>query len=78
MDVLIGSISQNTREELRIHLKKMKGRDFLDIRTYASLRADEEKIPTGKGVSVDPRQWEELKKMLLESEELLKKEPSKS
>jgi hypothetical protein len=68
MDSLIGAISQNEMEELRIHLKKSKGREVVDIRVWASLKAGGEKIPTGKGVSIDRRQWEEFKNMLREPE----------
>ena len=71
MDTLIGSLPQNTLEEVRVHLKKFKGRDFWDIRYYSSLRTDQEKIPTGKGVLIDLRNWEELKKLVAETERQL-------
>lgn len=68
MDTLIGSFSQNELEEVRVHLRRWKGRDYVDIRAYAALKSGGEKIPTGKGLSIDIRQWEEFKKLVLEAE----------
>jgi len=73
MDALIGSFPQTDLEEIRVHLKKLKGRDVWDIRAYASLKNGEEKIPTGKGVAIDLRQWGRLKELMQETEDQLKK-----
>jgi hypothetical protein len=42
------------------------------LRVYTSLREGEEKIPTGKGLSVNVSHFGELKKAILEVETVLR------
>ena len=62
MDKLIASFQKNKFEEVRVQIKEFKGYDLLDIRVYTALRESEEKIPTGKGLSINVSHFYDLKK----------------
>ena len=72
MDKLITSFQKNKFEEVRVQIKEFKGYDLLDIRVYTSLKETDEKIPTGKGLSINVSHFHELKKALLEAEVVLR------
>ncbi len=72
MDKLISCFPKNKFEEIRVQIKEYKGYDLLDIRVYTSLKDSEDKIPTGKGLSINVSHFQELKKAILEAESVLR------
>ena len=72
MDKLITSFQKNKFEEVRVQIKEFKGYDLLDIRVYATLKETEDKIPTGKGLSINVSHFQDLKKAILEAETVLR------
>lgn len=72
MDKLIASFQKNKFEEVRVSVKEFKGYDLLDIRVYTALKDGEDKIPTGKGLSVNVSHFQELKQSILEAEKVLR------
>lgn len=72
MNQLISTFSKNKFEEVRVQIKEFKGYDLLDLRVYTTLKEGEEKIPTGKGLSINVTHFNELKRAILEAEKVLK------
>ncbi len=72
MDKLVASFPKNKFEEVRVQIKEFKGYDLLDIRVYTASKEGEDKVPTGKGLSINVSHYLELKKALLEAEKVLK------
>ena len=72
MDKLIASFQKNKFEEVRVQIKEFKGYDLLDIRVYTALKDTEDKIPTGKGLSINVSHFYDLKKAILEAEGVLR------
>lgn len=72
MDKLVSSFPKNKFEEIRVQIKEFKGYDLLDIRVYASVKEGEEKVPTGKGLSLNVAHFQELKTALLAAEKILR------
>lgn len=73
MDECVSIFPKNKFEEIRVQIKEFKGYDLVDIRVFASAKDGEEKVPTGKGVSVNVSHFTELKKAILATEEILRK-----
>lgn len=73
MDECIAVFPKNKFEEIRVQVKEFKGYDLVDIRVFASAKDGEEKVPTGKGVSINVSHFLELKKAILHTEEVLRK-----
>lgn len=72
MNKLVATFPKNKFEEVRVQVKEFKGYDLVDLRVYTSLKEGEEKIPTGKGLSVNVSHFLELKKAILELETVLR------
>ena len=72
MNKLIATFPKNKFEEIRVQIKEFKGYDLVDIRVYTALKEGEDKIPTGKGLSVNVSHFLELKKAILETETVLR------
>lgn len=72
MDKLIATFPKNKFEEIRVQIKEFKGYDLVDIRVFAGSKDGEEKVPTGKGISINVSHFLELKKALLETEQVLR------
>jgi len=72
MDVCVSSFPKNKFEEIRVQIKEFKGYDLVDIRVFAGTRDGEEKVPTGKGVSINVSHFQELKHAILETEKVLR------
>ena len=72
MNELISSFQKNKFEEVRVQIKEFKGYDLLDIRVYTSSKEGEEKIPTGKGISINVSHFPELKKAIFKAGGILK------
>ncbi len=73
MDQLIASFPKNKFEEIRVQIKEFKGYDLVDIRVFAGTKEGEEKVPTGKGISINVSHYLELKKAILLAEDVLRK-----
>ena len=73
MDQLIAAFPKNKFEEIRVQIKEFKGYDLLDIRVFAGTKEGEEKVPTGKGISINVSLFHELKKAILNAEDVLRK-----
>lgn len=73
MDKCVASFPKNKFEEIRVQIKEFKGYDLVDIRVFASSKEGEEKVPTGKGVSINVSHFLELKRAVLLTEEELRK-----
>ena len=72
MNQLVASFQKNKFEEVRVQIKEFKGYDLVDLRVYTTLKDGEEKIPTGKGLSINVSHFLELKKAVLEVETVLR------
>ena len=72
MDKLVATFQKNKFEEVRVQIKEFKGYDLLDLRVYTSVKEGDEKVPTGKGLSINVSHFEELKKAVLEAEIVLR------
>ena len=72
MNKLIASFPKNKFEEVQVQIKEFKGYDLLDIRVYATTKETAEKIPTGKGLSLNVSHFYDLKKAILEAEIVLR------
>ncbi len=72
MNKLVTAFQKNKLEEVRVHVKELKGYDLVDIRVYTALGEGEDMIPTGKGLSIDVSRFLELKKAILDTEQTLR------
>lgn len=72
MNQLVASFPKNKFEEVRVQINEFKGYDLVDLRVYTTLKEGEEKIPTGKGLSINVTHFMELKKAILKTEAVLK------
>ena len=72
MDKLIATFPKNKFEEVRVQIKEFKGYDLVDIRVYTAAKEGEEKVPTGKGLSLNVSHFHDLKKAILETEGVLR------
>ena len=72
MNQLVATFQKNKFEEVRVQIKEFKGYDLVDLRVYTTLKDGEEKIPTGKGLSINVSHFLELKKAMLETETVLR------
>lgn len=72
MDKLISAFPKNKFEEIRVQIKEFKGYDLVDIRVFAGSRDGEEKVPTGKGISINVSHFLELKNALSQAEQVLR------
>lgn len=72
MNQLVMSFPKNKFEEVRVQIKEFKGYDLVDIRVYTALKEGEDKVPTGKGLSINVSHFLELKKAILMAETVLR------
>ena len=72
MNQLVDTFQKNKFEEVRVQVKEYKGYDLLDIRVYTAGKEGEERIPTGKGLSLNVSHFNDLKKAVLLLETVLK------
>lgn len=71
MDRLITAVQKNKTEEIRFSLRRLNGKDFLDIREFTELHGLSEKIATGRGITVSLVLFDEFKKAMSETEAAL-------
>ncbi len=72
MNKLVTSFQKNKFEEVRVQVKEFKGYDLIDLRVYTSVREGEDKIPTGKGLSINVSHFGDLKRSIQELEVVLR------
>lgn len=72
MDKCVATFPKNKFEEIRVQVKEFKGYDLVDIRVFAASKDGEEKVPTGKGVSINVSHFLDLKRAVLETENVLR------
>ncbi len=72
MNKLVTSFQKNKFEEVRVQIKEFKGYDLLDLRVYTAAKEGEEKVPTGKGLSINVTHFNDLKNSILEAEKILR------
>jgi hypothetical protein len=73
MDKCVASFPKNKFEEIRVQIKEFKGYDLVDIRVFASAKDGADKVPTGKGVSINVSHFLELKQAIHTAEQELRK-----
>ncbi len=73
MDECVAKFPKNKFEEVRVQIKEFKGYDLVDIRVFAAAKDGEEKVPTGKGVSINVTHFGDLKKAILAAEDVLRR-----
>lgn len=61
---LIHSFQKNETEEVKVELRKFKGRYYLDIRVWFQSEQDNSLHPTKKGISLGVEHLSELRKSL--------------
>ncbi|MBI2094567.1 MAG: hypothetical protein HYT89_00155 [Candidatus Omnitrophica bacterium] len=78
MDALIASFPKNETEEIRLELRQIPARrqaggrqEVLDIRVWTTIPEAGEKVPTGRGLSLEVSRLEDLKKAVLDAERFL-------
>ena len=64
---LIVAIDRSEREKLHVAVNEYKGRKYLDIRIFYTTDGGENWRPTQKGVTVDPKHFDELIDAIQES-----------
>ena len=73
MNQLVTNFQKNKFEEVRVYVKEFKGYDLLDIRVYTSTKdSPSDRVPTGKGLSLNVSHFGDLKNAILELETVLK------
>jgi hypothetical protein len=72
MDKCVSVFPKNKFEEIRVQVKEFKGYDLVDIRVFAGTKDGEDKVPTGKGISVNVSHFIELKDAILKTEQVLR------
>lgn len=66
-NVLIATIVKNPLEEIRVSRTVFKGRDYVDVRTYMYIDGQPEKVPTKKGITINPDDVQELIEALIKA-----------
>jgi hypothetical protein len=73
MDECVSIFPKNKFEEIRVQIKEFKGYDLVDIRVFAGTKDGEDKVPTGKGISINVSHFTELRQAITKTEEILRK-----
>lgn len=56
---VVAEFAKNTQEQVRLSISRYRGRDYADIRVWVENDAGE-RIPTKKGLTLDPEVWPQL------------------
>jgi hypothetical protein len=62
-DRLIGAVSRQKREEIRVTVRNVGGTKWLDLRIYYESETGEMK-PSQRGISLSPNEWKQLRQVL--------------
>jgi Transcriptional Coactivator p15 (PC4) len=62
-DTLIGSVSRQRREEIRVSVRRSAGLKWLDLRIYYEDETGTMR-PSQRGVSISPKDWVKLREIL--------------
>lgn len=57
-------IELSDKEELRVGMRRLKGRAFADVRVYAGPNAQEPRWPTGKGFLIPASRLPDLRRAM--------------
>lgn len=70
LNVPIGTVQKNAREEIRISLTEFKGSQFADVRVYSGFvgTADDVRGPTKAGIAISFNHLPDLVKLLQAAE----------
>ena len=71
MGEFITAFEKNSLEEIRISLLKYKSYYFIDLRVFSAPQRGEEKVSTSSGITLPVGLFENLKKSLLDVENVL-------
>ena len=63
-EILIGVVEKNRVQEIRVRLVKLREDTFVDVRVFAAVGADDERMPTKKGMTFKPDLVSELIEVL--------------
>lgn len=73
-ETAIGVVEKNRTSELRGRFAEYHGRQYFDLRTYVTAGADDDRVPTRKGVTLPldklPRLLELIENAVVEAKEL--------
>ena len=67
-EIEIGTLEKSATQDLRVKLSTYQGRRYLDVRTYVTLDATGERVPTKKGVTVTVAKIPELRALIEKAE----------
>lgn len=70
----IATIGKNASEEYRVRLVEFHGRPFVDIRVFATKDATGERVPTKKGVAIQPDKLSEIIEALQQAQAVAREE----
>jgi hypothetical protein len=62
-DQVLGTVTRQRREEIRVSVRRAHGKKMLDIRVFVETELGE-MIPTPRGVSLTEEDWKELRQVL--------------
>jgi hypothetical protein len=62
-DQVIGTVIRERREELRVSVRRLNGKQMLDIRVFIENELGQ-MIPTSRGVSLSEKDWVQLRGIL--------------
>jgi hypothetical protein len=72
MDKTVATFKKNKFQEIRVGVREFKGNDLVDIRIWTMTQGSEKMVPTAKGVSVNVNLFADLKKAIVQVEDVLK------
>ena len=67
-EIEIGTLEKSATQDLWVKLSTYQGRRYLDVRTYLTLDATGERVPTKKGITLAPEKIGELIAVLRRAE----------
>lgn len=68
----VKTFEKNKFQEIRVGITEYEGNDLIDIRTWTLPKDAQDKIPTGKGISINVKLYPQLKEAVLALEKELK------
>ena len=53
MNKVVKAFEKNKFQEIRVSISEYEGNDLIDIRTWTLPKGADDKVPTGKGISIN-------------------------
>ena len=72
MEKDVAAFEKNKYQDIRVRVSEYQGNDVIDIRVWTQPPQGNEKVPTGKGVNINVRLFNQLKESIDELEKVLK------